>query len=160
AVNRFEWGVYHIENYLLHPQYIADVLNSLALKTRYDATRVEKSLEEAARSVVPGMVIHRLRAYASSKMVGAIDLGFSPCTATVGQELHAAVSRSSERLSQVVAELSQANLVAMEKKVRAEVEQSFSDRSWMKKLPGREILKRFIALEQVGVAYEVFRNLI
>ena len=31
AVNKFEWDVYHIENYLLHDQIIADVANSLTL---------------------------------------------------------------------------------------------------------------------------------
>ncbi len=78
AVSRFEWDVYHIENYLLVPSLIAEVLNSMRLSARYDDRLVLRGLSSAARNVVPGMLTHRMRTYVNSRIVSSIDLGFSP----------------------------------------------------------------------------------
>lgn len=57
-------------------------------------------------------------------------------------------------------EVSETNLVAQEQTFRTEIEQSFADGTWVKKLPGREVLKQFVQLEKVPLSYEIFRNLI
>ena len=161
AVNRFEWDVYHIENYLLEPKLICDVLNCLNFGMRYEEKTVSDRLNTAARNVVPSMLIHKMRTYVNSKLVNSIDLGFSPKTLTVGRDLHNAASRSLSSISASIAsELSEQSLVSREQEFRNELEQSFSDGTWNRKLPGREILKQFIVIENVPVAYEVFRNLI
>lgn len=161
AVTRFEWDVYHIENYLLDTKVISDVLNSLKLGTNYDSGRVLDLLSVAARNVVAGMLTHKIRNYVNSKMVGAIDLGFPPTTLTIGRDLHGAAARSLGRINAVFAsELSETGLIAKELEFRNEIEQTFADGAWLKKLPGREILKQFVVFEKVPVAYEVFRNLI
>jgi hypothetical protein len=160
-VNRFEWKVYHIENYLLEPAIIVDVLNSLALDKKYDEQFVLERLSDAARLVVPSVLIHKMRTYVNANLVSAIDLGFSPATLTPGRELHGAVSRSTARINAAVADdLAENKLLDLETKVRNEIEQSFADGTWLEKLPGRDILHRFISSERVPVAYEVFRNLI
>jgi predicted ATPase len=161
AVNSFEWDVYHIENYLLDGKVIADVLNSLKLETKYDAALVMQQLAVAARNVVSGMLSHKIRAYVNSKIVGSIDLGFSPATLTIGRDLYNATSRSLGRINSVFqTELSEQALVRQEQEFRNEIEESFANGTWSKKLPGREILKQFVALEKVPVAYELLRNLI
>lgn len=161
GVSRFEWDVYHIENYLLNCEIIADVLNSLKLGYSYDAKTVGARLNLAARNVVSGVLIQKMRAFVNSKIVTAIDLGVAPTTLTVGRDLHASVERFLERIGSVKGMyLSEAHLIAQEQTFRSEIEQSFSDGSWMAKLPGREILRQFVAVEKVPVAYEVFRNLI
>jgi hypothetical protein len=161
AVNRFEWKVYHIENYLLEPAIIADVLNSLALDKKYDEKLVLGRLSDSARLVVSSVLIHKMRTYVNANLVSAIDLGFSPATLTPGRELHGAVARSTARINAAVAgDLSENKLLELELKVRNEIEQSFADGTWLEKLPGRDILHRFISSESVPVAYEVFRNLI
>ena len=161
AVGRFQWDVYHIENYLLNSSFIADVLNSLGMSTAYNAETVEANLNEAARKVVPRVLISKLRSAANSQLVRCIDLGFPPETLTVGRDLHGAVSRSAERVSSLVANhLSEQNLIAIEQEHRNQIEESFSDGTWIKKLPGRDILKQFVSLTGCPVGYEVLRNLI
>jgi hypothetical protein len=56
--------------------------------------------------------------------------------------------------------LSEAALLAEEQSFRLDIEQSFSDGSWIKKLPGREILKQFVKASNLPIGYEVLRNLI
>jgi hypothetical protein len=161
GVNKFEWDVYHIENYLLHSQIIADVLNSLTLTDKNTTADIESKLNTAARQVVPNMLIHRMRAHVNSKIVGAISLGFPPETLTIGRELHDAANRSAMRINELISDtLSEASLVEQEQFFRTDYEKCFADGTWKKKLPGRDILKRFVALEGITTGYEVFRNLI
>jgi len=161
GVNRFEWDVYHIENYLLHSQIIADVLNSLTLTDKNTAANIESKLNTAARQVVPSMLVHRMRAYVNSKIVGAISLGFPPETLTIGKELHDAANRSATKINALISNtLSEASLVEKEQSFRTEYEKCFADGTWKKKLPGREILKRLVDLEGITTGYEIFRNLI
>lgn len=161
AVNRFEWNVYHIENYLLEPQIIAAVLNSLNLAKQFDEKSTLDRLNAAARNVVPGMLVHKMRSFVNSQIVSSIDLGFSPSTLTIGRELHAAASRSVARINDAMAsQLSETKLTAQEQAFRVEIEQSFSDGTWKDKLPGRDIIKQLISIEQIPVAYELLRNLI
>ncbi len=161
GVNKFEWDVYHIENYLLHSQIIADVLNSLTLTDKNTTADIESKLNTAARQVVPNMLIHRMRVHVNSKIVGAISLGFPPETLTIGRELHDAANRSAMRINELISDmLSEASLVEQEQFFRTDYEKCFADGTWKKKLPGRDILKRFVALEGITTGYEVFRNLI
>jgi hypothetical protein len=161
GVSRFEWDVYHIENYLLHSKIIADVLNSLTLTDKKTEVDIESRLNAAARQVLPSMLIHRMRAHVNSKIVGAISLGFPPETLTIGKELHDAANRSAKKINELISDmLSEAALVKQEQSFRTEYERCFADGTWKKKLPGREILKRLIDLERITLGYEVFRNLI
>lgn len=161
TVGRFQWDVYHIENYLLHDQYIADVLNSLGMTDTYTAAAVEAKFTEAARKVVPAVLIQKMRAFVNSHLVGCIDLGFPPESLTIGKELFNAASRSAERTARLIeGELSEAKLIEAEQSFRTEIEGSFADGTWRKKLPGRDILKQLTAIVGSPVGYEVLRNLI
>ena len=160
AVNRFVWDVYHIENYLLDRRFLADVLRSLGLE-KYTEQNVFDHLATAAREVVPGMLTHKMRQFVYSSIVGSIDLGFAPDTLTIGQDLQKSAQRSVTRINEVLTNsLGENELVAKEQEFRKEIEQSFADGSWASKLPGRDILKRFVATEKLPVGYEVFRNLV
>lgn len=161
AINRFEWDVYHIENYLLVPNIICEVLESLNFGAKFDEEQVLSSLEAAARKVVPAMLVHKMRNYVNSKIVNAITLGIAPNSRTIGADLHSSASRSSEKVSALLHhDLSAEALVEREREFRAELEQSFADGTWKNKLPGRDILKQFVDRERVGISYERFRNLI
>lgn len=67
-VGTFQWDVYHIENYLIHENFIADVLNSLGMTSIYTAESVKNCLEDAARAVVPSVIIHRMRSLVNSHL--------------------------------------------------------------------------------------------
>lgn len=161
GVNRFQWNVYHIENYLLNSEVIAYVLNSLKLGIEYDDKTVLSQLSSAARKVVPSMLLHKLRSYVNSRIVSEVNLGFSPEASSFGVELHNAMARSYERIGKVISgEFSEVQLKDKETHYRQEIEQSFADGTWLSRLPGRQILKQFVVLEKLKVPYEVFRNLI
>lgn len=161
AINRFEWDVYHIENYLLHPPTICAVLAALKLNTQYDEKIILERLNDAARKSVSNVLVHKMRTYVNSKIVTSIDLGFSPTTLTIGSDLYKATSRTFSKMNSLSSsDLSEQNLIKQEQEYRNEIEESFADGTWLIKLPGREILSQFVAAENVPMAYEVFRNLI
>lgn len=160
-INRFSWDVYHIENYLLVSEFIADVLNSLDLSKKWSAALVDEYLVDAARTVFPAVVSHRMRGHVNSIIVNCIDLGFSNKSDQVGGELHLASQRSVGRLQTALGtSLSNDELIELERVIRAEMDLSIVDGTWRSILPGREILKKFIAANGPGIAYEIFRNLI
>jgi predicted ATPase len=160
AVNRFTWDVYHIENYLLTAEYLQAVMEALGV-VGYTEQRIMEQLALAARDVVPSMLIHKMRQFVNACIIGSIDLGFAPDTLTIGRALHAAASRSVERINTALAErIDDVSLERQELLFRREIEQSFTDGSWSTKLPGRDILRRFVSQDQLPVGYEVFRNLL
>lgn len=160
AVNRYVWDVYHIENYLLDRALLVEVLKSLGLE-KYTEQNVFDYVGTAARDVVPAMLIQKMRQFVNSSLVGSIDLGFAPDTPTIAHDLHGAASRSVARVNAALSErLSEDKLISEEQKYRTEIEQSFADGTWSAKLPGRDILRRFVGSEKLPVGYEVFRNLV
>lgn len=161
AVNRFVWNVYHIENYLLEPDIIAHVINTIDPSKSEDASSIRNSLETAARAVVTSVLIHRIRSTTNSTLVQAINLGFPPETTTVAHDLHCAVERSMGRMQEAIqTKLSEEELLKTEQRLRGEIETSFTDGTWITKLPGRDIIKQFVGSSKITVGYEVLANLI
>ncbi|MDU9402700.1 AAA family ATPase [Pseudomonas sp. zfem004] len=162
GVNRFEWDVYHIENYLLHPEIIAEVINNLNLGGRRCSNdSVRDKLNQAARRVVPQMIIRKMRSHANSKIVQSIDLGFSPETQNVAEDLHKAITRSMDRIKkQASTSLLESELKTLEDCTRAEIDESFINGTWLQTIPGRDILKQYVNIENISISYEIFRNLI
>jgi len=58
--NQFQWDVYHIENYLLKPEYILDVINDLHIAKKGESltntTQIEKILLKCAKEIKPDLV--------------------------------------------------------------------------------------------------------
>lgn len=161
GVTEFHWDVYHIENYLLEPQFIADSMNSFQLRGAVNATQVLEKLSDAARKVVPNVIIHRLREYANAAIVSAINLKFDPDTQNVSSKLREAIERSYTRIQKsVVEKLSEENLLVEEERFRKEIETSFANGTWKSILPGREILKQFVGMQEIPTNYDAFRNII
>ncbi len=161
GVNRFEWDVYHIENYLLNTPIITSLVNSLTLKNELTEASVEVMLNEAARKVVPNMLIHKMKGFVNSQVVNSISLGISPKSNDIGKDLFEAVKRSSEKISTLINNsLSEEMLTNQQKLFSDEYEKCFIDETWRTKLPGRDILKRFISIAELTVGYESFRNMI
>lgn len=161
AVNRFSWDVYHIENYLLVPGIITHVLQSLSISNGMNEQHVIQKLELAAREVVSNVINHKMRTYVNSKIVKTITLGHSPKIESVSYHLHEAASRTCSKIGELISsDLSKESLMEQEKKFKSEIEKSFVDGSWITLLPGRDILKRFLAQEKISIAYDFFRNLI
>jgi len=73
---RFCWDVYHIENYLLHAQFILDALRAIGVSaaTLRDEQAVYAALQSCAQETINALVSHRLRMSARRTLVSAIDL--------------------------------------------------------------------------------------
>lgn len=161
AISRFSWDVYHIENYLLDNEIISFVVNSLSLKDSLSPMDVDDMLCIAARQVVPAMLIHRMRNHVNSKLVQSISLAFSPDTLTISSSLYNAALKSSDKINNLMKDnLSEEALTELEQSLRTEFEKCFSEGTWKTKLPGRDILKRFVEISKIPIGYEAFRNMI
>ncbi|QTT89811.1 AAA family ATPase [Pseudomonas chlororaphis] len=160
AINKFEWDVYHIENYLLDPELIADVINDLQGQTGNTKDTVRDNLNAAARKVVPQMITMKMRSHVNKKLVSSFDLGFSKSAKNVAHELHAAVSRSAVKINNHLDEITEEYLTRLEQTIKESLEESFTNGSWLSVIPGREILKQYVDIEKLSVKYEIFRNLI
>lgn len=160
-VSRFKWDVYHIENYLLEPKIIADVIQSLNFGSKITLEKVKEQLKSAARDVIPSMLEHKMRSYSNSVMMSVADLGFDPNTKNLSNEIHLAAQRAQNRLTAVISkELNQETLAQKEQEFRHEIELSFENETWLSDIPGRKILHRYVDRERIGIPYERFRNLI
>lgn len=161
GLTQFVWDVYHIENYLLEPRFVASAMNSLSLGKIVTEEEALEKLSAAARKVVPSVLIQRITEFANSALISGINLSFDPATLTISTQLREAVERSFGRLqASVSATLSAENIGAKESELRKEIEANFADGTWRKTIPGREILKKLVSTEQVPTNYEAFRNLI
>lgn len=161
--SRFQWNVYHIENYLLSPNHILSVLQALGI-TDPDLQSVEgimHALSACARRTVPELVAHKLRVEANRLIVGCIDLGFDPRSADSAAGIAGAVTRSNERIAaRAAAELSPQSIRSLADEYTRSYEQALTDGSWTSRFRGRDVLKRFVSERVQGVNYERLRSLI
>lgn len=159
GVTRFAWDVYHIENYLLEPSFIAEAVNAFSLTNSMTPEIAYEKLSTAARQVVPSVLIHRITEFANSKFLSGINLGFDPSTSAVSGELRNAIERSLQRVQAAISgELTEQLLAEKEAELRREIEMSFANGTWRQSIPGREILKNFVRVEKIPTNYEAFRN--
>jgi len=161
--NHYQWDVYHIENYLLHPRYILGALRAVGVPASEiaDEEAVLARLVEVARTTISALVAHRLRTHANRLLVTAIDLGFDSARQDLGTAIGEAIMRSQKRLTERLRDqLSPATLAALESSTVASLEGALRDGSWVKSFRGRDILRRFAGMLVPGMEYEYFRDLI
>jgi len=159
-VGRYQWGVYHIENYLLVPQYISRVRAALGQRQVPSHDEVLAELRACAVDTLPSLVRHELGVFVNSKLVSCIDTNTSP-SASVVESLDEAIGRSLRRIEALRAD--QLDVVDLRRKA-ASIEDKYrsalSDGSWIKVFRGRDILKSYVNKHGTPASYEIFRNLI
>lgn len=159
-VNLFSWNVYHIENYLLDFDVVQAITSDVKGK-RYSINDVKRRLEKAARETVKMEMQHRLIAHLNREIIGAINIGGDPNKSDFGKEVINSLDRSIDRVNALkIGVLSDANIRDVERKILNEIEESFGDGSWISRLPGRDILNRYVAALSGDVSYKGFRNLL
>lgn len=161
AVRRFTWDVYHIENYLLEPKFVAEAVNSIDPSRQLDQESVLDALRSAAHNVVPRLLRHKIRDYINSCIVRSINLGFDNAAEDIARLASEAASRSINRINTCFEEkLDENNLRIKQSEWNSQIQTAFGDGNWKKILPGREILKAFVSEQRLPVPYEALRNLI
>jgi predicted ATPase len=161
SVNFFSWDVYHIENYLLEPAFLAKAMVALLGGITLSEAEIWDELRQNAQDSLPQLIRQELAEYANNTLVSAIDTSTDPKASHLSAELYQATSRSFDRLKKAYENsLSEEALQTIENEAKSRYLESIADGTWVSKVRGRDILKRFCGKHVPKVPYEVFRNLI
>jgi hypothetical protein len=156
----FRWDVYHVENFLLEPVAIRGALLSLRGDDLFISDeQVLNALRTAGREIVGRLVLEELRHEINLELVGAINLGAPRDTQNATIALRPSIESSIERLSAAEGALTVEMLQHREAELRAKFEADLLSDDWIKRLPGRLVLKRLVS-QHLNVEYEPFRNAI
>ena len=162
--NAFSWDRYHIENYLLEPDYIAKTIIDLNLARSIDVRPEElmKLLAACAEDTLPQMVRHELEDKTSKAMVRAISTNTPRDADFKITALREALEESQQRIQELLSDpLSERALAEREAELRSRFADDIQSGRWIATFRGRDVLKRFVAKHMNSVVrYEVFRDLI
>lgn len=158
---QYSWNVYHIENYLLEPKYIREVLNGLQLgRTKVSEKEIEDKLRECAEETVDGLVKIRLNQWVHNYLIRCIDTGFKPNLGLV-DGFREAAERSFNKMNRVLDEnLSKDEINKQKEQIQTELTTALESSQWQAVFRGRDILNRFVGRYVTGTSYECFRNLV
>lgn len=154
------WNVYHIENYLLEPQFILQALSeALGQAMSLDEAEVYADLRAAAALTVADAARVRLERWANDRLVSQIRIGGDPSSLTLVSTMMQSIQGSKTRLADAANNLLSGELAAKSVEINEQLELALSSDEWRSSFRGRDILRRF-AGRRGGIGYEVLRNLI
>lgn len=160
----FTWDVYHIENYLLEPSIILEVLNRSSLDgTAFENEReVEEALKVIAQEQIEDMVEDWVRGRAHSAIRDIIKLKDGTGGVDAAAKVARRVEESAYRMSRLVkTELSSEQLAAIANERREALTTALGDsQEWKKVFRGRDILSTFTARYGKGLSYQAIRDMI
>lgn len=162
GTHQLSWDAYHIENYLLEPRFIREAVGVLLGRPKFDSDdQVVEALRNAAKEVLPRLVVDALRKIVNDRIVSSVHLGGDPSKRNAADALIASVSATFDRLNNARDTIDYAFLEQQAAAIKDGFIASLDNGTWVKELPGRSILQRFAARELSGVgSYEGFRNVI
>ena len=161
----FSWDVYHIENYLLEPQFILKSLKSIGIESGdlSDENQVELKLKEIAERSIAKLVAGHMRKFASDTIIKEIKLNpdVTGPVDDLGEGMNKAVRKSIKRIRKCTDKsLTTAQLADMATKHANLLRSSLNGDEWKKHFRGRSVLRGFVGAYAPGINYERFRDLI
>ena len=163
AARVFTWSAYHIENYLLEPEFIYSALSELSQADRELSSpeAVLAALKVCAKQTVSKLVQHELRIKTSDLLVGALDFAADPKAEHIADAMYPSIEGSFSRLDELRAgPVSLEALRADEVAIRSRLEADLDSGDWITGFRGRDVLHRFVHDHVRGTNYEGFRDLI
>jgi predicted ATPase len=163
AAHLFTWDVYHIENYLLEPEFVYKAVSELSRSAQSlrDQTAVESALHACAQDTVAKLVNHELYRHVTRLMRSAISIGGDQQQVEVAAALYPSIEGSLNRLAAArTTTLSLDALQTYETELRNRFEDDLTTGAWRSSFRGRDVLKRFVARHVQGTDYEALRDLI
>lgn len=158
--SRYTWDVYHIENYLLEPKFILQVIRDLNIKTFTDEAEVYDDLRKSAKNNVRQLVRHALSKAANDKLVRSINTAIEPKSHDLPKSLRVAIERSTKRINDADSgDLSLEAISLMAKELTTQLEQDLGTDAWRSSFMGREILKDFFG-RHTQIGYNNIRHLL
>lgn len=161
ASSKLMWDVYHIENYLLRPDFIRAVAkNCTGVDFGSDGTVLDL-LRNCAAKTLPSLTRHELLVEVDRMLVRAITPRPDP-KRDAAEGLFEAIDLAFGRVSSLRENsLSQESLSAQSIALRSRFEADLATERWVTTFRGRDILRLFVADHLNGtVRYETFRNLV
>jgi hypothetical protein len=156
----FVWDVYHIENFLLVPAAIRAAAASLSGTDAFASdAAVLSALKEAASRIVGRLVAQELRDEINRELISQIEIGGRPDAQDIAADMGPSIEGSVNRLAEKAEDYGSGQLEAKVSEARESMEQYLEDGEWIRRFPGRLVLKRFVD-EHLDVGYEPFRNLV
>lgn len=160
----YTWDVYHIENYLLDPSIILEVLNRTSLDgTAFENEReVEEALKAIAQEHTESMVEDWVRGRAHTAIREVIRLRDGTEGIEAATKVARKVNESAYRIAELVkTDLSEAQLESIATERREALTTALGDTmEWMKVFRGRDILSTFAARYGKGLSYQAMRDMI
>lgn len=155
----FCWDVYHIENYLLDPKFIAKVmLDNPSYAEALTEVEIDERLRACAEQSLAGLVAYRLREHINALLLRCLDLGYDPGLQP-GIGLDMAVKRAQKNINFAVEfEVSGEKIASKENEETNALKRALEDGSWRSEFRGRDILRRFAGKYLPGLPYEAFRD--
>jgi hypothetical protein len=163
VARQFTWDVYHIENYLLEPEFIYRAVSELsrAGQSLPSTREVATALRSCAAETIASLVRHELNVRARDLLSGALHIGGDPLAVDAAAAIFPSVESSVERVAELGStELALPALEAFERERREGFERDLETDAWQSAFRGRDVLKRFVAAHVPGTNYEAFRDLV
>ena len=163
AGRSFSWDVYHIENYLLEPRFISQVLRNLSIQCQQVSTEaeVELRLKEIAKGQIGKLVAHRVRAEINTQLTAGLNLQVNPLSEDLGAEFDEAIEKSVGRINGLRSdELEPSRIGGRIDRERASLEASLINGDWRQHFKGRDVLREFVGKFGQSMRYIHFRELI
>jgi len=160
----YMWDAYHIENYLLEPGIILEVLRRISLNdTAFEnEEEVDEALEVIAEEQTEDMVESWVRGRAFKAIGDVIKLRDGATGLDAAMKVARKVEESAKRMSQLVSgELSSEHLGAIATARRTTLRAALGDAGeWKKVFRGKDILAGFTARYGRGLSYRTMRDMI
>jgi len=156
------WDVYHIENYLLVPEYILYVLDDLRLtRTKLkDERAISSELRKAAEQTIDEMVKIHMHNEVHRKVQAALTLRLRQNNNSIALSFSSAINETQENVRHLLStELNESYLRRKEITLRQDHAESLANGTWTSSFRGRNILQRFVDTHAPG-RYQEVRNLI
>ena len=159
---RFQWDVYHIENYLLEPRYIARAIEDLTLAR--DGSLSNHLIEDALRDIAHGKIENIAHAAVQdrlrSELVASIGLRKRGSESPIDYTgLSSEVLRAVEAVRKKGEEFSTAGAISAEvDKERERLDQALTDGRWKACFNGRDLLRALCGRFAGGIRYEIVRD--
>ena len=159
----YTWDVYHIENYLLEPRFILEVLrraslNGSAFETEHE---VEDILRSIAEEHVESIVEMKIRSHAHTAIRQAIQLKDGTDGLEAAIRVSNKVKESSYKIKTLVStDLSEETLRELAVERRAQLRSALESDEWKRVFRGRDILSSFASKYAKNLNYQAMRDMI
>lgn len=157
------WDVYHIENYLLDPEFVFRAYAAVVATPVLDGpAATADALKRVAERSISRVVLVQLQERVNNELMESISIGAAPDTPTPARDLLPSIEASLDQVTALRASVGNAAILdEWATSYTEELRATIADGNWLGHFPGRTILHAFVN-EYLGgaVTYDGFVNLI